>query len=53
MEKQDQQLEKQEERLEKQDQKLGNVFDLLSQQQQSQTQMISNMASSLQDITQR
>ena len=40
LEKQEERLEKQEERLEKQDQNLGNMSALLSQQQQSQTQMI-------------
>ena len=46
-------LQKQDQQLEKQDQQLGNMSDLLSQQQQSQTQMISSMASSLQNITER
>ena len=39
--------------MEKQNQQLENMSDLLSQQQQSQTQMISNVALSLQDITER
>ena len=39
--------------IEKRNQQLENMSDLLSQQQQSQTQMISNVASSLHNITER